>query len=188
VSPLARALGLAALLVAQAALTPWLAVGGVRPDLPVVVVLVVGLAAGPLRGGLAGLVVGGAVDLLRGSRLGLCALAAAAAGWLCGEATSRVDPGRPAVRWVVCTGAAVAYGLLLAGAAAVLGRGGVDARGAVRHALLAGAYDGTLAAVAYWLLALARHDPLPLGTRPLQGWLFPLGERRRRRGTGGGRR
>lgn len=179
---LLRLLGLLVLLGLQGALAPRLAVAGVVPDLPLAAVLVIGLLGGPTRGGTAGLIVGGALDLLRGSRLGLFALAAGAAGWLCGEASSRVDPGRGSVRWVVSTASAAVYGVSVAAGWFLLDRNGVHATGALRHALGAAPYDGTLASMAYWVWALWHHDPLPMGTRPLAGWGFPLGQRRRWRG------
>lgn len=165
----------------QSALAPHLAVEGVWPDLPLVGVLIVALDGGPTRGGVAGLAVGAALDVLRGARLGMFALAAGAAGWLCGEASSRVDPGRGSVRWVVTTASAAVYGVCVAAVALLLNRNGVHATGALRHALGAAIYDGTLAAVGYWILGLRSHDPMPMGTRPLSGWRFPLGQRRRRR-------
>ncbi len=178
---LSRVLGLVLVLGLQGALAPRLAVHGIRPDLPLVAVLVAGLGGGPVRGGVTGLVLGAAIDVLRGSRLGMFALAAGAAGWLCGEASSRVDPGRASVRWVVSTGSAAVYGVCLVATAVLLDRNGIHATGALQHALGAALYDGTLATVAYWVLALCSHDPLPMGTRPLSGWRFPLGQRRRRR-------
>ena len=178
---LPRVLGMLLVLGLQGALAPWMAVHGIRPDLPLVAVLVAALGGGPVRGGVAGLAFGAAIDILRGNRLGMFALAAGVAGWLCGEASSRVDPGRASVRWVVSTASATVYGVCLVATAVLLDRNGIHATGALQHALGGGLYDGTMATVVYWVLALRSHDPLPMGTRPLSGWRFPLGQRRRRR-------
>lgn len=176
-----RLLAVLLVLGLQGGLAPHLAVDGISPDLPLVVVLVAALRSGPTTGGVAGLAYGAALDVLRGTRLGMFALAAGAAGWLCGEASSRVDPGRGSVRWVVATACAAVYGIGVAAIALLLDRNGVHATGVLRHAIGAAFYDGTLATVAYWVLGLRTHDPLPMGTRPLSGWRFPLGQRRRRR-------
>lgn len=178
---LGRLLGLLVLLGLQGALAPHLAIAGVRPDLPLVAVLVIALFGGPVRGGGSGLAAGFALDLLRGTRLGLFALATGAAGWLCGEAAGRIDAGRGAVRWVLASGSAFLYGLIVVGVAVVLDRNGIHATGALRHLLLATLYDGTLAAIVYGVVALIRHNPLPMGTRPLSGWRQPLGSRHRAR-------
>ncbi len=146
-------IGLLVLLGLQGALAGHLAIAGVPPDLPFVAVLIFALEAGPARGAAAGLVTGLALDLLRGSRLGLFALAAGAAGWFCGEVGTRIDPGRPAVRWVLSSFCAFAYGLTVAGLALVLDRNGIHATGALRHLLVASVYDGTLATVGYGAFA-----------------------------------
>jgi rod shape-determining protein MreD len=169
------------LLGVQAAVTPHLAIAGVRPDLPLVAVLLIALFGGPARGGAAGLVVGLSLDLLRGTRLGLFGLAAGAAGWLCGEAGGRVDPTRASVRWFLAAASALAYGVIVAGVAAVLDRSGIHATGAARHVVIAALYDGTLATLAYAALAARYNNPLPMGPRPPVGWRNPLGSRRRRR-------
>lgn len=173
---LLRLLALLVLIALQAALAQHLVVLGVPPDLPLVAVLVVGLLAGPLRGGLSGLAAGFALDVLRGSRLGLFALAAGIAGWLCGEAAIRIDPARGAVRWVVAAAAAVVYGLIVVAGSVLLGRTGVDVGGAMRHALVAAPYDATLATLAYW--PLGRRSQGPTLPRPL-----PVPRRRPGRAT-----
>ncbi len=147
---LAALVGLLLVLGLQGALGPHLTIMGVAPDLPLAAVLAVALALGPVRGAVAGLVVGAALDLANDSRLGLFALAMGAAGWFCGEATVRVDAARGGVRWVVTTIGALLHGAVLVGALGLLDRGGLDVAGAVRHAVLAGLYDGTLGALAFW--------------------------------------
>jgi rod shape-determining protein MreD len=149
VSLLRGLLGLLLVLGLQGALAPHLAIAGVPPDLGLVAVLVVALDRGPGRGAAAGLAVGFGLDLLRGSRLGTFALAAAAAGWVCGEVGTRLDPGRPFVRWLLTSICAGGYGLCVAGLALVLDRDGIHATGALRHVLVAAVYDGSLATLAY---------------------------------------
>ncbi len=172
-------LGLAGLLVLlglQAAFAPLVAIDGIPPDLPLVVVLVLAMFLGPGRGGAAGLAAGFGMDLLRGSRIGLFALAAGTAGWLCGEAASRIDPGRASVRWVLASASSLVYGLVVAACTVLLDRNGVHATGAVRHVLVACVYDGTLAAFGYGLVELVRALlPNPLLLRPSAAhWRTPL--------------
>ena len=145
-------LGLVLLVAVQAVLAVHLAVAGTVPDLPLAAALVLGLQGGPRRGGLAGVVVGLSMDLLRGSQLGLFALAAGIAGWLCGEAAARVDAGRAMVRWIIASVAAALYGAVVVVLWRVLGHP-VHLHGALHHILGAALYDGLLAALAYWPLA-----------------------------------
>jgi len=76
----ATVLGCLLAIALQATWGPHLAVAGVAPDLPQVAVLVFALRRGPAQGGLAGLVAGLALDLLRGGRPGLFAAALASPG------------------------------------------------------------------------------------------------------------
>jgi|GEM_PF-1052622 len=164
---LLRLLAVLVLIGVQAAFSQHLAIFGVPPDLPLVAVMLAAFVIGPTRGGLFGLGVGFALDVLRGSRIGLFALAAGTAGWLCGEAAARVDPARASVRWVVSAGAAGVYGIIILACSLALDRAGVDVAGAVRHVAIAAPYDGTLAALAYWPVARRSHGPvLPAPSLP----------------------
>lgn len=173
--------GIAAFLVlggAQAALASHLTIAGTAPDLLLAGVMVWALRAGPLWGGLGGLMAGLGLDLSTGGHLGLFALGGTLAGWLCGEASLRVDLERGWMRALVASGAAVLYGgVVVAGAHWIL-RLDLDAHAVLRHVLVAGVYDGVLAACGYWPILLATHNPLPLGTRPLTYWRPPSRNRR----------
>ncbi len=157
---LVAALGLLVLLGLQATLARHLAVLGVPPDLPLVAAAVIAFRAGPLRGGLVGLAAGLGEDLLRGDFIGLFALAGGAAGWLCGEASRRMDPSRAGVRWVVGTLAAALYGVVIVGCAMFVFRLPVDPLGALRHVVVAACYDGVLIALAYWPFSHRSAAPL----------------------------
>jgi rod shape-determining protein MreD len=151
------------LIAVQAVLAPHLAVAGVDPDLPLVAALVIALQAGPSRGALAGVFVGLSLDLLQGSRLGLFALAAGLAGWVCGEAAVRVDTGRGLVRWFLATAAAALYQGVVA-LFWVLGRYAMRSQGVLHHVLVAALYDGVLVALASWpWAARARRSALRRG-------------------------
>lgn len=149
-------LGLAGVIIlvgVQGALAPHLRVFGVTPDLPLAGVLVIGLRAGPTKGILWGAVTGAVLDLADGSHLGLFALAAAAAGWIAGEAMLRIDPARVVLCWLLTTAAAALYGCLVLAGTLVLDHSSVFLPGAARHALAAAPYDGALATLGYWLAA-----------------------------------
>lgn len=166
-STLLRLLVIVVLIGVQAAFAQHLRILGVPPDLPLVAVMLAAFVVGPVRGGLYGVGVGFALDLLRGSRLGLFALAAGTAGWLCGEAAARVDPARASVRWVLSAGAAGVYGMIVVACSLLLDRAGVDLAGALRHVAISAPYDGTLAALAYWPLARRARGPvLPAPAAP----------------------
>ena len=157
-------LGLVLLVAVQAVLAGHLAVAGTVPDLPLAAALVLGLQGGPSRGGLAGVVVGLSLDLLRGSQLGLFALAAGISGWLCGEAATRVDAGRAVVRWIIASVAAALYGAVVVVLWMALGHP-VHLHGVFYHILGAALYDGLLAALAYWPLAAMGRRAFARGRR-----------------------
>lgn len=135
----------------QGALAPHLRLFGVTPDLPLAAVLVVGLRGGPGPGILWGGVIGALLDLGDGNHLGLFVLAAAAAGWIAGEAMLRIDPARVVLCWLLTALAAALYGCLVMVGALVVARAAVFVPGAMRHALAAAPYDGAVATVGYWL-------------------------------------
>lgn len=141
--------GLLLVLALQTTLAAHLALGGVPPDLVLVGVIVLGLRAGPGRGGAAGIVSGLLLDLLHGTRLGLFALAGGLAGWWSGEAARRLDPERGLLRTWLAVSAAALHALVVAGAWYALDRSGVNWAGALHHIALAAVYDGSLAAAIY---------------------------------------
>jgi rod shape-determining protein MreD len=140
--------GLLALVAAQAAVAPRLAVGGTRPDLLLEGVLLLGLLRGVSAGWLGGAAAGLCLDLLRGRQLGLFALGMAAAGALAGEAARRAYPSRVGVRLAVAflgtaVDQAVVVGLYRASG------GAVDWFGAADSVLRQAAYNGAVLLVAY---------------------------------------
>lgn len=173
IAALLRCLGLLVLVGVQSALGSRLAILGVPPDLPLVAVMLVAFFVGSARGGVLGLCVGLLLDLLRGSRIGLFALAMGVAAWLCGEAAARVDPARASVRAVVAAGAAGVYGLVIVLGAMAFDRSGVHAAGALRHLVVAALYDGMLATLAYWPVADRARGGSRSVSRPMAAWGRP---------------
>ena len=145
-------LALYAAVAAQAALGPHLAIAGVAPDLPLAVLLAYALRTGSVwRSAAAGLALGLALDLLHGTRVGLFMLAASLPAVLCAAARSRMVGRSLLLTWLLACLAAALYGAVVVAGWESLQRG-VSVSGAVRHAALAAAYDGTLAAWAWRLL------------------------------------
>lgn len=157
-------LAFALLTAVQTTLAGHMAIAGIVPNLPLVLVMVLGLRSGPSRGALAGVAAGFFTDLVQGSHLGLFALAMGMAGWVCGEAGVRVDPGRGAVRWVIAAVAATCYGLVVVGLWAATGHA-VDLRGVLRPVFGAAIYDALVASLAYWPVAAAERRAGPSGHR-----------------------
>jgi len=78
-------------LILQTTILPLLRLGGVMPDLLLVMVIFTALYYGSLVGGAAGFAVGLAQDLLGGHYLGLGALSGFVAGYLMGRLEGRVN-------------------------------------------------------------------------------------------------
>jgi len=77
-------------LIAQVAVIPRIAIGGIRPDLTVLLVVLAGLRGGPVTGTLVGFCLGLFQDLLVPETLGMNALAKAIVGWQAGKLSGQL--------------------------------------------------------------------------------------------------
>ena len=84
--------------VAHATLTPLVSVGGVTPDLPLIMVILLALRRGPEFGCLAGFVTGLLQDAAGGGLIGVQALTKAVIGFGIGAAGSRLRVSQPLVQ------------------------------------------------------------------------------------------
>ncbi len=105
-------------LILQTTILPFLSLGGVMPDLLLVLVIFTALFYGSLAGGVGGFVVGLAQDLLRGHYLGLGGLSCLVAGYLMGYLKQRVNTDN-----ILVTFSLVLAGSFIAGAVNLLGQG-----------------------------------------------------------------
>jgi rod shape-determining protein MreD len=96
----------------QSTLAPLLGVGGVVPDVPVVLVVLLGLRQGPEVGCLLGFALGLAEDVVAGGPLGLHALSKALLGFAAGALPRWFLVGKPAVAIVAAALATVADGAI----------------------------------------------------------------------------
>lgn len=96
----------------QGTVVPALSVGGVVPDVPVILVVLLGLRRGPEVGCLLGFALGLAEDVLAGGPLGLHALSKAVLGFLSGGLPRWFLVGRPAVPIVAAVLATIVDGAL----------------------------------------------------------------------------
>jgi len=101
-------LGFAALAL-QATLMPHLSIAGIRPDLPLVAVVLLGSARGGTTGTLAGFAIGLAQDLTNPGFLGLNALTKSLLGWGAGSLRSQFNAGSLPVHAVVLFVAVLAH-------------------------------------------------------------------------------
>ncbi|HET7874492.1 MAG TPA: rod shape-determining protein MreD [Methylomirabilota bacterium] len=84
--------------VAQSSVVPVLSVGGVTPDLPLILTVLVALRRGPESGCLAGFLAGLVQDAASGGLVGVQALTKALAGFLMGLLVGRVWLANPLVQ------------------------------------------------------------------------------------------
>jgi rod shape-determining protein MreD len=112
------ALAFIASLILQTTILPLLRLGGVIPDLLLVLVIFTALYYGSLAGGAVGLAAGLAQDLLGGHYLGLGALSGFVAGFLMGRLERRVNMDN-----ILVTFSLVLAGSFIAGAVYSLGQG-----------------------------------------------------------------
>lgn len=101
-----------AALALQATLVPHVAIGGIRPDLPLVVTVLLGLWRGPLVGTLAGFFVGLAQDLTNPAFLGLNALVKSLLGYAVGSLRAHFDAHSPAAHAALLGAAVLAHDLV----------------------------------------------------------------------------
>jgi rod shape-determining protein MreD len=103
---------LAAIAIVQATVSPHLAVWGVFPDLPLLVVIGWGLLRGPRDGAIWGFIAGLAVDLLSGAPFGAATLPLIAVGFLSGLGQASVFTAHAALPMLAMFLATIAYDLL----------------------------------------------------------------------------
>jgi rod shape-determining protein MreD len=84
--------------IAQTTVAPALRIGGVTPDIPLIVVLLLALRRGPEFGCLAGFAAGLVQDAAGGGFIGVQALTKALAGFAIGTAAGRLRPTQPLVQ------------------------------------------------------------------------------------------
>jgi rod shape-determining protein MreD len=84
--------------IAQTTVAPILRVGGVTPDIPLIVVVLLALRRGPEFGCVAGFAAGLIQDAAGGGFIGVQALTKALAGFAMGMAASRLRPTQPLVQ------------------------------------------------------------------------------------------
>lgn len=84
------ALTMVAAMLLQATIAPQLAIAGIRPNLPLLLVVAIGACQGPWLGLLAGALVGALQDVMLGRFIGLFTLAWGAVGLLVGLLERRV--------------------------------------------------------------------------------------------------
>ena len=96
----------------QSTLVPAVGIGGIVPDVPVVLVVLLALRWGPEAGCLTGFGLGLAEDVLAGGPLGLHALSKALIGFLAGDLPQWVLTSRPVVPIALAIVATVLDGLV----------------------------------------------------------------------------
>lgn len=99
-------------LALQATLVPVLGIAGIRPDLPIIAVVLVALGRGTATGTVAGFLVGLAQDLGNPGFLGLNALAKCLLGYSVGSWRGRFDAGTAVSRALVLAAATVAHDIV----------------------------------------------------------------------------
>jgi rod shape-determining protein MreD len=135
-------------LILQTTILPFLRLGGVIPDLLLVLVIFTAIFYGSLAGGVVGLTAGLMQDLLGGHYLGLGALSGFVVGYLMGGLERRVN-----IDNVLVTFSLVLAGSFVAGVVYSLGQGILDSSLSIRllwRLSASGAlYDACLAALLF---------------------------------------
>lgn len=155
--PTAAALVIAVLL--QVAIAPHIAVGGVVPNLLLLVVITLALIEGRTAGAAAGFAAGLLFDLLAGSAIGAAALVFTVTGYLAGSlqenmfAEGWLMP--PTVVFVASLSTEIAYAIVLS----LVGAGSPFWTSFWSVILPAAVYNGALALLLYpWLARFLRRD------------------------------
>ena len=147
-------------LILQTTILPFLRLGGVMPDLLLVLVIFNALFNGSLAGGIVGFTVGLTQDLLGGHYLGLGALSGFVAGYLIGCLERRVN-----IDNVLVTFSLVLAGSFIASVVYSLGQGIIGSSLSIHllwHFSAPGAlYDACLAALLFRPLARLFGGPVP---------------------------
>lgn len=112
-----------AAIVVQVTVVPFFAIGWVKPDLPLVVVVCAALLGGPRRGALMGGGAGLLADLLSAHTLGVTILAKMVTGYVIGLAERQVFKENAFLPIFALLIATVLHGLLFFGVLSLLGQG-----------------------------------------------------------------
>jgi rod shape-determining protein MreD len=145
--------------ILQAALAPYLAIGGVVPNFLLLVTVTLALVSGPVAGSSVGFVCGTLFDLLGSGPVGPMMLVLAVTGYLAGLLHENMF----AEGWLLPTtvlaiaalGSALAYGLILD----MVGSGGPLMASFIGKMLPAAVYNTALALLVYpWLARILRQD------------------------------
>lgn len=166
------ALVLVAVVLLQTALWPNLRIGGVAPEIGLVVTVAVAFAAGPTAGAVFGFAAGLALDLFLSTPLGLSALAWSVTGYGVGVVQGAV---LRAAWWfpVALTFVAGCFGgLVFCLVGAIVGQSQLWGFTALRTVVLAALYGAVLAPVVFPIVRFALHTEGPRPSGPLggQGW------------------
>lgn len=148
----------ATILLIQIAVVPHFRISGYIIDLPLVVVVLVGLHLNPPNGALVGFIVGFAIDLVVHTPFGMTALTFSVAGYAAGSASSQLTERNILTRALTVALLAATATSLFAAVAALIGLEYVTRQ--------------ELGAIA--LVTAASTLPLTVLLAPLVRWAFPL--------------
>jgi rod shape-determining protein MreD len=144
----------------QVALFPHLRVGGVAPDLGLVVALAVGYYEGPESGALVGFAIGFGYDLFLETPLGLSALSYALVGYGVGVIQSSLLRSPRVLPMLLGLIGGIAGGLIFIGVGVLAGVDAVKGMHGIRVITYAALYDAILAPFVFFLVAclISRDD------------------------------
>jgi len=155
--------------VVQQTLVLDLRIGGVHPDIMVLLPILAGIIGGPSRGAAMGFVAGLAADLFLPTPFGLSALVATLVGFAVGEATLAVDRTAVWLPVVAALGGSALYEVVYAVLGSVLGQPQMVHTDLLRIVMVVSVTNAVLAIpamrVVNWALPVASTEGVP--TSPL---------------------
>ena len=155
--------------VVQQTLVLDLRIGGVHPDIMVLLPILAGIIGGPSRGAAMGFVAGLAADLFLPTPFGLSALVATLGGFAVGEATLAVDRTAVWLPVVAALGGSALYEVVYAVLGSVLGQPQMLHTDVLRIVVVVSVANAVLAVpamrVVNWALPVASTEGVP--TSPL---------------------
>ncbi len=155
--------------VVQQTLVLDLRIGGVHPDIMVLLPILAGIIGGPSRGAAMGFVAGLAADLFLPTPFGLSALVATLVGFAVGEATLAVDRTAVWLPVVAALGGSALYEVVYAVLGSVLGQPQMLHTDVLRIVVVVSVANAVLAVpamrVVNWALPVASTEGVP--TSPL---------------------
>jgi rod shape-determining protein MreD len=144
--------------IVQAGVLPELRIGGVVPDLGLLVALAVAIRLGPVEGALVGFACGVGTDLFVQTPLGLTALCNSVVAYAAGTLwTGLIHPPRWAAPWAGLLGGLVS-GLLFIGIGIIFGVDVLRDWSSVVVVAKAAVYDAFLAIPVFWAVDRALRD------------------------------